>query len=117
LLTPLPFPSPSLVDCCLFRCRHHPVHRRCRVNVTVAVADTVAVATVAVADATVVDIAVAVAVANYIATLSSTSPSQLLPPLPSPLKVDCCVCPFATDLSLSPAFPPLPSPLFLRPPS
>jgi hypothetical protein len=93
LLTPLPFPLPFLVDCCLFRCRHHPVHRRCRVNVTVAVAAAV-------------DVAVAIAVAIYVATSSSRSPSQLLPPLPSPLKVDCCVCPSAVDLSLSPAFCP-----------
>jgi hypothetical protein len=127
LPTLLPSLSPFLVDCSLFRCRHHPVHRRCRVNVTVAVtatiavtiavavadADAVAVAvTVAVVVAIAVTVAIAIVIAIYIATLSLTLPSQLLPPLPSPLKIDCCVCLSAATLSLSPAFLPPPTPLF-----
>ena len=53
-----------LADCCLFHCRrHHPVHRRCRVNVVVAVA-------VANANANADSDAVAVAVTIYVAISS-----------------------------------------------
>jgi hypothetical protein len=114
---PLPLPSqlPFLVDCCLFRCRHHPVHRRCRVSVAITITVAITVA-IYVAISSLFSFSTPAIVINIAIDIVVNVSSKLLPPLPSPLKVDCCVCPSAADLLLSADFSPPLTPLFLQPP-